>query len=232
MEQWVGPKADEDLNSTFTQEDLEEIDSLNDGVVLKRRNVETGVFLKDYNTDEDVNKLSFLYHINSDPTAPTDIQSLEAIYAYRLKNIWVELFGFQTTGKFKDLTANSGYEGGTSEDLINSDDTVTAFGVSLAYRDNWISNLLGTEKVFTTTSAGIGWYSYNQTLRELTYSGPGLKADFGIHRRSSKTFHYGVKMSYHLASTKRASEEEGESSASRAHTLSWLTFGLDISFYF
>ncbi len=223
---------DEDLTTTFTEDDLEEIDSLKEGAVIKKRDSETGLFMKDYNTDSDQNRLSFLYHVNSDLTALTDVQTFEAIYAHRFNELWFELFGFRTTGNFKDLTANNPAEGAATEDILTSEDTVTAFGGSISYRDSWIGHLLDTEKIFTTTAAGIGWYSFNQTFRDKTYSGPGLKADFGIHRRSTRTMHYGVKMSYHLASIKRASEFDQETSSARAHTLTWLTFGFDLSFYF
>ncbi len=223
---------DDDLTSTFTEDDLAEIDSLKEGAVLKRRDSETGLFMKDYNTDSDQNRLSFLYHVNSDLTALTEVQTFEAIYAHRFNELWFELFGFRTVGEFKDLTANNPYEGAATDELISSSDTVTAFGGSISYRDSWIGHLLDTEKVFTTTAAGIGWYSFNQTFRDKSYSGPGLKADFGVHRRSTRTMHYGIKMSYHLASVKRAAEDETETSSARAHTLTWLTFGFDLSFYF
>lgn len=223
---------DEDLTTSFTEQDLAELEGLKEGAILKKRDVKTGLFLSDYNTYDDKNRLSFLYHLNSDLTALTDVQTLEASYAHRFNDLWVEFFGLRTSGQFKDLSGNNPLEGPSSEDLISSSDTVTVFGASLSYRDSWIGNLLDTDKVFTTTSAGLGWYSFHQTFRDLTYTGPGLKADFGIHRRSSRTMHYGIKMSYHLASVKRSEEFEGETSSARSQTLNWLTFGFDLSFYF
>ncbi len=224
--------SDDDLTTTFTQDDLAELESFEKGAVLKKRDVDTGLFLKDYNTYNDQNRLSFLYHVNSDLTALTDVQTFEAIYAHRFDELWLELFGFRTSGNFKDLTSNNPYEGAATEDIITSEDTVTAFGSSISYRDNWIGHLFDTDKVFTTTTAGVGWYSFHQTFRDKTYSGPGLKADFGIHRRSTRTMHYGMRMSYNLASVKREAEFDGESSSARAQTLSWLSFGVDLSFYF
>lgn len=226
------PSSDDDLTSTFTENDLEEIDNLREGAILKKRDVETGLFMKDYNTESDQNRLSFLYHGNTDFKHLTDIQTLEAIYAHRFNEMWFELFGFRTAGKFKSLTANNPNEGSSSEDLLNSSDTVTAFGASIALRDSWIGHLLNTEKIFTTTSAGIGWYSFQEKFRQKTYSGPGLKADFGIHRRASRTMHYGLKMSYHLASVRRAPAYDKEPGSARGQTLTWLTLGFDVSFYF
>jgi hypothetical protein len=225
-------RSDEDLTTTFTEDDLAEIEGMKEGAVLRKRDVKTGLFLEDYNTFDDKNRLSFLYHVNSDLTALTDIQTFEAAYAHRFSDMWIEFFGFRTTGEFKDLTANNPFEGAATEDVITSSDTVTAFGASISYRDSWIGHLLDTEKIFTTTAAGVGWYSFHQTFRDKTYAGPGLKADFGIHRRSTRTMHYGLKMSYHLASVKREAEFDEETSSARSHTLTWLTFGFDLSFYF
>lgn len=59
--QFNGAPTDESLTKTFTLEELEEIDSLKRGTVLKKRDVESGLFLSDYNTEKDANRTSFLY---------------------------------------------------------------------------------------------------------------------------------------------------------------------------
>lgn len=223
---------DQALTDTFTQEELEEIDSLKQGTVLKRRNVKTGLFMKDYNTYEDKNRTSFIYHVNNDLTALTNIQTLEFNYAHRFELAWVEFFGLRTAGKFAELTDNNPSDGADTDELRDTDDQVLAFGAAISYRSDWVQELVGSDKMFTTTSAGLGWYNYTQNLRVKSYSGPGLKCDFGLHRRSSRSFHYGLKMSYHLADVKRAAEFEGETSSQRNQVLSWLTFGFDLSFYF
>lgn len=224
--------TDENLTKTFTESELEEIDSLKRGTVLKRRDVETGLFLEDYNTDEDKNRTSFLYHLNNDLTDLTGIQTLEFNYAHRFELAWVEFFGLRTTGRFEELTTNNPSEGADSTELRETEDSILAFGASISYRSNWVQELVNSDKMFTTTAAGIGWYNYTQNLRVKSYSGPGLKTDFGLHLRSSRSIHYGMKMSYHLANVKRSAEFDGETSSQRSHTLSWLTFGFDLSFYF
>jgi len=230
--QGSGSATDEDLMQTFSQEEVEELDSLKSGSVLSKRDFETGLFLDDYNTYKDQNRVSFLYHLNNDLTALTNLQTLEFNWAHRFDLAWLEFFFLRTQAKFEELTENNPKEGGTSSDLLQSDDIVIAAGASLSYRGNWIGELLQSDKVFSTTSAGIGWYRFTESLRGSTYSGPGLKTDFGIHRRSSRSLHYGMKMSYHLSHTKRAAEFEGESSSARAQVLSWLSLGFDLTFYF
>lgn len=224
--------SDTDLTTTFTQNDVEIKDDLRKGSILRKRNAETGLFIKDYNTQSDKSRLSLLYHVNSDLKHLSGLQTLEAIYAYRFNEIWLELFGLKTFGKFNELTTTNPNETTASTELLNSGDTVMALGASIALRDNWISHLVNSDKIFTTTAAGIGWYSFTENLKGKTYSGPGLKADFGIHRRATRTMHYGVKLSYNLASVKRPADFENESSSKRAQTLTWLTLGFDISFYF
>lgn len=224
--------SDEELTTSFTEEDLEEIDNLKRGTVIKRRDVGTGLFLDDYNTDKDRNRTSFLYHLNNDATDLTGIQTLEFIYAYRFELAWVEFFALRTSGRFEEMTDNNPGDGGGSVQLRETDESVLAFGASLSYRGTWIQDLVNSDKMFTTTSAGLGWYNMTENFRVKSYSGPGLKADFGLHRRSSSSIHYGVKMSYHLAHVERSAEFEGETSSQRSLVLSWLSFGFDLSFYF
>ena len=224
--------SDEDLLKTFSQEEVEELDSLKSGSILTKRDFDTGLYLDDYNTYKDRDRISFLYHLNNDLTALTNLQTVEFNWAHRFDIAWVEFFVFRTQAKFEELTENNPNEGGISSDLLQSDDSILAGGASISYRGNWVGELFQSDKVFSTTSAGIGWYRFTESLREKTYSGPGLKCDFGVHRRSSRSIHYGMKMSYHLAHTKRAAEFEGETSSARAQVLSWLSFGFDLSFYF
>ncbi len=230
--QFNGAPTDESLTKTFTLEELEEIDSLKRGTVLKRRDVESGLFLSDYNTEKDANRTSFLYHLNNDLTALTAIQSLEFIYAHRFEFAWIEFFAFRAQGNFEEITDNNPFEGADSTELRETEDSILAFGASLSYRGTWIQDLVNSDKMFTTTAAGIGWYNYTQNLRVKSYSGPGLKCDFGLHRRSTRSFHYGLKMSYNLAHVERSQEFEGETSSQRSQVLSWLSFGIDLSFYF
>lgn len=224
--------SDEELTKTFTSDELEEIDSMQRGTVLKRRNIDTGLFLEDYNTDTDRNRTSFLYHLNNDFTDLTGIQTLEFLYAYRFSHGWIEFFALRTSGRFEEITDNNPGDGGSSLDLRETDESILAFGASLSYRSTWIQDLVNSNKMFTTTAAGIGYYNLTENFRVKSYGGPGLKADFGLHRRSSRSIHYGVKMSYHLANVKRSAEFEGETSSQRSLVLSWLTFGFDLSFYF
>ena len=224
--------SDEDLMKTFNQEELEELDSLKSGSVIKKRNFETGLYMDDYNTYKDQNRISFLYHINNDLTALTNLQTVEFNWAHRFDLAWVEFFFLRTQGKFEELTENNPSEGAASADLQQSDDSVLAGGASISYRGSWLSEFFQSDKIFSTTAAGIGWYRFTETLREKTYSGPGLKCDFGVHRRSSRSLHYGMKMSYNLSHVKRAAEFEGEGSSARSQVLSWLSFGFDLSFYF
>lgn len=224
--------SDEELMKTFNQEEVEELDSLKSGSVLRKRDFDTGLYMEDYNTYNDQNRVSFLYHLNNDLTALTNLQTVEFNWAHRYELAWVEFFFLRTQAKFEELTENNPNEGGSSSDLQQSDDSLIAGGASISYRGNWIGEFFNSDKVFSTTAAGIGWYRLSEAFRGKTYSGPGLKCDFGVHRRTSRNLHYGMKMSYHLAHVKRAAEFEGEVSSARSQLLSWLSFGFDLSFYF
>lgn len=224
----------ENLNTdrvkTFTSKDLEKIDSQKRGTVLKRRDFNTGLFLEDYNTNTDRARVSFIYHFNKDIADPTSLQSMEFIYAFQQNNYWYEFFGQRISARLEEFSEAGANSIGTNE--VQLKDSILSFGGSLAMRGQWIQDLVNSKKMFTTTSAGIGYYSFSETSQVQTYNGPGLKLDFGFHRRSTPKFHYGAKMTYQIATVKREVAFEGETSSQRSLTLSWLTFGFDLSFYF
>ena len=228
--QSVAP-SDEELTETFTEEDIKELDAIKSGTVLKKRDAKTGFFLRDYNTENDGNRFSLLGHINKDFETIGDVMAGEVIYAKRFDLAWIEVFGLMTKATLGEIAKNNPSTGSNTLDFRNSADTVRAFGAGVSYRNRWIQSIFNSDKVFSTTAASLGWYMLNNNERSEDYAGPGMKADFGIHRRGSRTTHYGFKMSYHLAHVKKEKEFDTESSTARSLLLTWLTFGFDLSFY-
>jgi hypothetical protein len=204
------------------------LDDLEDSSTLSYRNEATGVIRDDFSVAFDKQRLNFLYHINNDLASLTDIQTLEANYSYKLESVWLELFVMRVSALYSevfDTTAISLEQG-------QSSDAIQAFGAGISYQGNWIQDFLDSQRIFTTTSVALGYYTYDNALTVQSYTGFGLKTDIGLHVRQSPKFHYGVKMSYNLAPMTRAAEFDGEPSSARSLTASWLSLALDIAFYF
>lgn len=211
--------------SDISLDELEEDDKATKKVVYRDKT--TGLLKEDSILDKDRNRLSLVYHFNKDFSSLAGIQNIEGIFAKKISSYWVELFAFQLSAKHSEIFAS-----GTSLDQGDSDDSIFAFGASVSYRGDWVQDFLGSNNLYSMTSAGIGYYNYTNNFTEDSYKGVGLKCDFGMHYRTSATFHYGMKMTYHLAPMTRAAEFEGEPSSARSVTASWLSLGFDLSLYF
>ncbi len=224
--------SDEDLSASFEKSDKQELSLLKSNTILKQRDPQTGIFSEDYYTEQDQHRFSLLIHANQDPKGLTDILAFEAIYAHRLKAVWLEFFIQQTKARFGEIAQPTTALGTDPVKQQASQDTINMIGGGIMHRSSWVQNLIDSDKVFTSTSANFSYSSLSDELLQKEFKGAGLKADFGLHRRSSRTMHYGIKMSYHLAKLKRPQEFETETSSQRTLLLTWLTFGFDLSFYF
>ncbi|MDC1174537.1 hypothetical protein OAT67_04050 [Bacteriovoracaceae bacterium] len=216
----------------ISESDLEEIESLKSEANIRRRDLDTGIEMSDYNTSSDQNRASLLYHINHDASSITGVTTFEFNYAHRFEEYWLELTAAKTTAKFNEITKRNTEYSIYGDELSEQSEDLTTIGAGFGLRNNWIQNLIPSPKIFSTTTAFLTYNQFKENFLSQSFSGPGLKADFGIHRRSSDSMHYGGKMSYNLAQVKRKASFDGETSSSRSLLLSWLSFAFDISFYF
>lgn len=206
-------------------DDLEEDGDATTKMVYRDKT--TGLLKEEHVLNKDRNRLSLVYHFNKDFSSIAGIQNIEGIFAKKFSSYWIEFFAFQLAATNSEIFAS-----GASLDQGESEDSIFAFGASISYRGDWIQDFLGSNNLYSMTSAGLGYYSYTNNFTEDTYKGIGLKCDFGMHYRTSPTFHYGMKISYHLAPMTRAGTFEGEPSSARSVTASWVSLGLDLSLYF
>lgn len=207
---------------------LDDLDEQSSQKIVTGMDEETGLENDDYSITNDQHRLSLLYHFNRDISSLTDLQTFEGQYAFNLQDLWVEVFFMRVSALYSEVFDTTSI----ALDQGQSSDSIQAFGAALSLQSFWIQELINNKRLFTTTSAGLGYYSYSNNFTGLDYTGFGLKTDFGVHIRQSSTFHYGVKMSYNLVPLKREAAFEGEPSSSRSLTASWLSLGFDLSIYF
>jgi hypothetical protein len=222
-----------------TDESLGYKKSINpDQIVLVEQDDESGVLKDPYDTLGDNSRVSFLYHLNSDLKNAMALTALEFNYAFYKNGKWIEFFLERISSNFSEVSENHTNSASNTSAEVNfqrvpeDGQTIIGFGGGLGYRSTWIQELIKSENLFTTTSFALGIFQLNDSLRSLDYRGPGMKADFGLHKRSGRNTHYGLRMSYQLAQVKREAIFDGESSSERSLLLSWLSFGFDLSFYY
>ena len=100
-----------------------------------------------------------------------------------------------------------------STDLLNSDASILELGFGYSYRTKYIQNLWSKTSVFETVHASVNYVTMFLSHSIVIASRPGFTAGFGVHNRISKGIHFGLKLSYHLASVKRAALADEKSSA-------------------
>ncbi len=194
---------------------------------------ELGIELEDYNTSSDSNRYSLLLHTNADLMDAAGILGFEFIYGRKFSMGWWEIGATRTQANFKEITdVNTSVLNANVTDLEESTSTLLTIGTGFSYRSNLIQNLFNWNDLYETTSAHFQYVSMSEEVTGESLSGAGLKADFGVHKRSSRSFHYGVKMSYNIANVKRAATDETETSSARSLTLNWISLAFDLTYYF
>ncbi|MEI8346618.1 MAG: hypothetical protein WCG27_04070 [Pseudomonadota bacterium] len=211
-------------------------DPLDNEVNFQKRDKSTGVFEPLYNTGEDKTRVSFLYHGYYKPQSVRDFTGFEFLLSRKLSTAWWEfLFSYNQT-YFGTITKNNYNLGPDSIGLNNTQETLTIFGTGLSYRFSWIQELLSsmttTRRFFETTAAYLVYQFLSEKYRGESFTGPGLKTDFGIHYRVSRSYHFGIKMSYNLSEVLRPKAQLDETRSQRSLTHSWVSFAFDLSYYF
>lgn len=206
--------------------------SLDEELMIQNYDTEVGVSLDSYSTSKDSSRVSLIYNLNSNPMKAMDVSGIEFQYARKLDRAWWEFYGAQSSAEFSQVADdNSQFPTFNAEDVSTQILKTTTIGTGLSYRTSLIQTLFSSDNLFETMA---GYVNYNKTSTELgeAYSGPGMKAELGVHFRSSNTFHWGARFNYNIAHVKRAQETDTEKSSERSLLLNWTSFAADISFYF
>jgi hypothetical protein len=205
----------------------------NENLRIEEIDSERGVPLGTFSTADDRSRISAAFSFNSDLKDLSTISSFEGSYAFLLRKTWIELSGSKTVARFNEITRNNPSLPAaalTNIELENTD--LLSFGAGLLYRTTYIQNVFSSPHFFETVSAAITYNQFDDSLRTETYSGVGFKAEFGIHRRFSKNFHFGGKIGYHLASVQYPEDDNELTKSQRSLLLSWMGLGFDLGFYF
>lgn len=210
------------------------IKSIDEELKLRYKDEETGLYQPIYIVSSDKSRLSLLYFMNSDLRQLTGISTFELIYAKKSGNYWLEFIASNSNLHYDSITS---FVSGPIPDAVETDlvflvENLVTLGVGLSYRTTLIQNFIQSGEYFETVSAYLTANHLSEIYSSESYTGLGLKADFGIHKRVSQFFHFGGKMSYNLVAVKRAAIGSETDESLRSLTLHWLSIGFDLSYYF
>ena len=231
------------FNSSIAQDeftgDLDKLENIpyHENLVLEDMVTNKGYY-KSHRIDQDKTCWTFSYHFNPEIDDIQAIRTLEIGLSRKFNPLWVDLFLSRTSATFRNLGEENPNMEGEPDQLAGTREELMFFGAGLSYRFSWIQQILekfiNSSDIFETTHAQLGYVQFTEKYYNSKYKGPGLKTDFSVHKRFSKTFHIGIKMSYNLASVKRkpiTSATTTETSAERSLLLSWQTFAFVLGFY-
>jgi hypothetical protein len=203
-------------------------------------NPEMGIKDQRRYTGLDNHRVSLSGHLSSDYEHFTDILGADFTYMHRsnrYNRIWYGLQIFQHQTYFDAITQN---HTGTStnpradSNIIRPGDvknTVTAAGLGVGYRFKLLLEFIEVENWFENIDVYANLLELNETFIEEKYRGYGLTANYGLHKRASTHYFYGVKFSYNLASVTRDALNK-EKFSERTLSLGWLSAALEIGFFY
>lgn len=192
-------------------------------------------------TGQDKNRISLAGHLSFDYEHLTQTQGADFNYMRRADNHSQFWYGFQIfthKTRFDAITQNPS---ATSSTNTNSDakkprpndakESILAGGLGVGYRFKFFLDFLDTENVFESVDVFANYVTMNDDYLSETYTGYGMTANYGIHKRSSTSFFYGMKFSYNLASVTRPAIGD-EKKRERSLSLGWGTLALEIGSFF
>lgn len=188
----------------------------------------------------DTSQYSVLGHTAFHHSLLSSHAGVEVNYARKISNFWLELFFAQINSTWRIVGENrqnadpttTGSATVVSEDtLFRGKDTtekLTQFGGGLRYRFKFFWEFFNNERLFQTVSALITYTSLQEGETGEKYTGLGPRVDYGIQKRSSKHFFYGLRFSYQLAFVKRKSKDSLEGTNNRRINLAWPSFAFEL----
>ena len=191
-------------------------------------------------TGTDSNRLSVAGHINGAYEHVSDLLGIEVAYmtrSRRYNQVWwgAQFFRhntyFDAISQNHDVNATAGSTEGNFQRPGGTKNSVMAAGLGASYRFKLLLDFVETEDWFESVDVFANYLTLNESFIDKTYQGYGLTTSYGLHKRTGRSFFYGGKFSYNIASVTRPAIE-AESKRDRSLTLGWLSFGFEIGTFF
>ncbi len=189
-----------------------------DDAIISESAENVGGYESLYDTNADRYRYSLSIHGNHNPTTLTKFLGLEISQATKQEIGWREIFA---SASMVNLTTISNAFNFSN---LNSSDLLFSAGLGLTYRFKLLQNIIQSNSMFENVSAYLAGHYLTDSFEKKIYWGPGIKTDYTILKRTSSTYHFGVKFSYNIASM------FGEKNSGL--TISWLSAALDFGIYF
>ncbi|MBC74943.1 MAG: hypothetical protein CME64_02920 [Halobacteriovoraceae bacterium] len=190
-------------------------------------------YSEEFFTGEDKNRLSLSYQFSANVRDFVELNSIELILSRELQdyaNTWISVMAKRTTGKYEAFADDIDTSNGANS-RKGTDQTFTTFGAGAGYRFKALTAVFESSRVFETVDAFLTYNTHVDGLDSESYQGFGIQTDYGLHRRSGRSFYYGGKLSYNIASLAR-SKKGDEKLEDRSLVFGWLSMGFEMGYYY
>lgn len=209
---------------------------------IKNINAAKGIIEKIYLPSNDTSRFGLGFLANLRPDQFFRVKTYEFQYSKRDKEyeLWWVFNASLLNTEFSQISqnivatdSNSHSQEAESENIRPDQAKQTLFliGFGVLFRDQFPLNLNFSKDLLHEVSTIINYVSLKDDFRQKNYNGPGLKVDYGLHKRISPFYHLGIRLSYHLASVTRKELYHQEPSSDRRLILTWASMGLELTFY-
>lgn len=188
---------------------------------IEMRDEETGIRQYEYDIKED----SYLV----EASYATDFFKITNIQAFRGQITW-----FQNPYSWVAYAAKSSAIISKVSKLTGSFDRgneyidVIELGPGISRRSKLINEFVNNPNIYDETMFALTYAQASSSVFEESYAGFGMLASYGLFYRTSKSFHWSLKLDYHLNSL-----DGTDSLDNKIHTtLSWISSAVGLGFYF
>jgi hypothetical protein len=197
-----------------------------------------GLYADDYYTANDNNNFFLSYQFSSDYEDTNKVTSLEIGYQYKLSgftDMWFTTTLKRTIAKYdaiaEELDSSSDPDADGNVTRFDSQQSFSTIGFGVGYRFRALTDLIKNDRFFETCYALLNYNAHLDNKTATKYNGFGMNMDYGLHYRSSNTFHYGFKLSYNVIPVVREAKDD-EKKQDRSLVFGWTALGFEVGYYY
>ena len=202
------------------------------GNIIHSRDSETGLKNK-YDISKDKGRVAFSFHLNTNPYKFSHIISFDLNYSRLIaENFSMEGFFAISKNRFESISEKNATRSVNLDQMDETIETILTAGFGFSYKSSFIRDILKYDKFYETITGSVAVARMNENFLSENFWGPGIRADWGIHYRFSKYFHWGLKFSWNHYTVRRSEAFLDEPQDPRHLSLTWLSLGIEWALYF
>lgn len=225
----IGPRKAHDEKEIYLEKES----------MLREQLHKSGIMSEYYYTRNDNGRLSLAYHVSHDYEKLSKLQAIDFQVLTKIDSYQDQWWGLKVkrvVGKYNAMAdelaqTSSNPDADSQTQRLDSQQSMTMLGLGLGYRFNILNEFLKSDRIFEQIMAYGNYIYHLDGSNDTKYQGYGISAEYGIHKRISKTFFAGTKLTYSIASLTRAQKSD-EDKVDRSLVLRWTSIGFEFGYFY